>query len=73
MRIYEHQDYYITEAQANGGKAGKGNNKTTSIQVRQQMQGGYLVLASYNYPIGDTAKRDKAIEKAKAYIHDWTD
>lgn len=67
MKIEDYRDYTIFDSDGHG-KATKGTKKTTSIQVRQYMQEGYLLLKSISYPVGDLVKRKAAIEKARKYI-----
>ena len=64
-------DYAIWESDGHG-KTGKGYKKTTGIQVRQYMPGGgYILMNTFNFPIGNKDKRDEAIAKARACIKSW--
>lgn len=70
MKIETLNGFVIYESDGHG-KATKGNKKTTGIQVRQYLNQGYLLLANFSYPVGDTAKRNAAIEKARNYINEY--
>lgn len=59
--------YQIWESDGHG-KNGKGLKKTSGIQVREYISDGYLLLANYSFPVGDIAKRNAAIAKARDYI-----
>lgn len=50
------------------GKATKGDKKTSSIQVRQPMRNGYLLLNTVSFPVDDKEKMKLAIEKSRKYI-----
>lgn len=67
MKIESLNGFSIWESDGHG-KTVKGRKKTTSIQVREMMTGGYLLLATFSFPIGNTEKRNAAIEKARKYI-----
>lgn len=54
IRIYE---------PTSGGKAGKGQNKTSTIQVHMHNR----IAAAFRFDVSDHASRDRAIEKAKAW------
>lgn len=71
MKIQSLNGMVIFESDGHG-KACNGAKKTTGIQVRQYMVEGYLLLNTFNYPIGDNDKRNKAIEKARKYILEST-
>lgn len=46
-----------------GGKAGKGCNKTGSIQIRD----GFRILKQFRFQVGKQPSYMKAIDKAKAF------
>lgn len=54
------------------GKTTIGSKKQSSIQVRQPLSHGYLLLFTAVFPVGNKIKRDKAIEKARQYIIEST-
>lgn len=64
--------FQIWESDGHGrsvGTPGHYSKKTTGIQVREYIRAGeYLLLKTINFPVGDTIKRNKAIEKAREYI-----
>lgn len=47
-----------------GGKAGKGFNKTSSLQVLR----GNLMVRQFRFVVGDAASRKAAIEKARQFV-----
>lgn len=51
-----------------GGKAGRGRNVSSTIQVRKQIPNGYLVVQQYRYVVGAEGSRERAVEKAEKYI-----
>lgn len=46
-----------------GGKAGKGRNRTSTIQVRR----GGVIVKQYRFPMDNEEKRKKAIQRAKDF------
>lgn len=50
-----------------GGKAGKGNNKTASVQVRQPVNGGYLIRKIFRYKVRDRSSLTEARAKASLW------
>lgn len=48
-----------------GGKAGKGHNKTSTIQVIYE---GIMVAKQIRYTVADPASKNKAIKKALEYV-----
>jgi hypothetical protein len=65
----EYKGYTIKQASQTGGKAGKGNNKTSTIQVRQELKEGYLLRKQIRYKVDDPEGMKNAVQKAK----DWAD
>ena len=70
-----YKDYKILDSLPSGGKAGKGYNKTTSVQAcewvsidRHTGEKLYSVRRYFRFPVGDAIKRRNAIAKAKAWI-----
>lgn len=59
-------DFYLCESQGHG-KSVKGLKITSSIQVREPMPGGYLLLRSVKFKVGDKEGRDNAIAIAANY------
>lgn len=57
--------YTIREAKRTGGKAGKGHNKTSTIQVYYKRY--YIVVKSFRYTMNDMVSKERAIEKAVAF------
>ena len=60
----------IFESKNTGGKAGKGFNKTETIQVIEKINNGYLIKKQFRYYTNDNLSRHKAIVKAEKYISD---
>lgn len=58
------KNYSVRLARSSGGKAGKGNNKTSTIQVWYE---GYLVVKQIRYNVGDKESEGIAIKKAVSY------
>lgn len=52
-----------------GGKAGKGFNKTATIQVREPFNSDtYLLRKQIRYKVGDQTSRFRAVQKAREVI-----
>lgn len=52
-----------------GGKAGKGHNKTASVQVRQSLgPDSYLLKKQFRFTVGNDGSFDRAFTKAVHYI-----
>ncbi len=66
----DYKGYVIRQADSAGGKAGRGHNKTSTIQVREPMPDGYLLKKSFRWRVADRNSLNKAIEKAKKYVDD---
>jgi len=65
----KHKGYEIAESKRTGGKAGKGHNKTATIQVHELLhQDGFLLKKQFRFFIGDFKSRYSAIQKAKLFI-----
>lgn len=71
----QYKGYEIAESNNRGGKAGRGYNKTASIQVREWLsidretgEKLYSVVKHFSFPVGDSEKRQAAIAKARAWI-----
>lgn len=57
--------YTIRHAKKTGGKAGKGNNKTSTIQVYFKRY--YTVIKSFVYKVDDVFSLMTAVNKAEAF------
>jgi len=63
--------YTIVPANARGGRAGRGHNATSTIQVREDVNDtSYLLKAQFRYTVDSTASRNRAIAKARLWV-DW--
>lgn len=58
-------ELYVPES---GGKAGKGHNITSSLQVRLNN----VICKQFRFFLGDPVSTKTAIEKAKSYIREAT-
>lgn len=65
----QYRGYTIAESRPTGGKAGKGHNKTATIQVREPAgDSGYLLKKQFRFPVDDDFKCKMAYQKAKAFV-----
>lgn len=55
---------YDIHVPTSGGKAGKGRNKTTSLQIRR----GNAIAKQFTFVLADEASRSKVTAKAKKWI-----
>lgn len=62
MTIYK--GYIIKNAKSTGGKAGKGHNKTSTIQVMKDN----MLIKHFRFLVGNSYSEWKAKEDAKQYI-----
>jgi len=70
MTVYKN-NVKIVEARPTGGKAGKKFNKTSTIQVIDDMSNlGYVKLKQFRFNIKDKASKQRALDKAGEYIKD---
>lgn len=60
--------YALKFARNTGGKAGKGRNKTSTVQVVQRVGEGYRVLKQFRFRVGDIASQRRAVDRAGAFI-----
>jgi hypothetical protein len=52
-----------------GGKAGKGFNKTATVQVHEPFNAeSYLLRKQIRYTVGDRASLEKAMQKARTFV-----
>lgn len=65
-----HKGFQIALASDRGGKAGKGCNKTSTVQVRWPCNGGYTVEKQIRFRVGDDASLKKAVTKALQFADD---
>jgi hypothetical protein len=66
----QYKGYVIADASKSGGKAGRGKNSTSTIQVRDPLStGGYLLHHHFRYKVDSTESRERAVAKA----HSWVD
>lgn len=58
----------IRRAKRTGGKAGKGYNKTSTIQVLEVHEDYYVKLAQFRFKTDDIESYYAAIDKARQYV-----
>lgn len=47
-----HKGFQIATASSTGGKAGRGHNKTSTVQVRWPQNGGYTIEKQIRFKVG---------------------
>jgi hypothetical protein len=63
-----YKGYEIRES-SGGGKAGRGCNKTGTIQVREPFNAThYLLKKQIRFTVGDPTSRLRAVQKAREHI-----
>jgi hypothetical protein len=63
-----YKGYEIRES-SGGGKAGRGCNKTGTIQVREPLQPPYYLLKKQiRFKVSDPTSRFRAVQKAREHI-----
>jgi hypothetical protein len=64
-----YKGFKIVQSNPRGGKAGRGCNKTATIQVHEDFNAtSYLLIKQVRFTVGDDASRQRAIQKAKDHI-----
>lgn len=66
MKVWEHRGYEF-HVPTSGGKAGKGCNVTSTVQVRA----GSQILKQFRFKVADVLSRARAIDKAKAFLQTY--
>lgn len=62
---------YFTDSNDRGGKAGRGKNKTATIQVCERIRvGHHFLLKQFRYTTGLIDSKEMAISKARKFIAD---
>lgn len=65
----KYKGYEIVQANRRGGKAGRGCNKTTSLQIREPLMGtNYLLVKQIRFKLEHATSAVKAMAKAMAII-----
>lgn len=68
-----YRGYEIADSNGRGGKAGKGHNKTATIQVREPLRPGeYLLLKQFRYKVDDLDSGFVALMCALNYVNSLT-
>lgn len=63
------QSYHIQIANPTGGKAGKGKNKTSTVQVIDDTDTDNAFLVhSFRFKVGDMESRIRAFDKAEKWV-----
>lgn len=65
MKLIDLEGGYSIHLPESGGKAGKGHNKTSTIQLRKESGGGYLIVASKRFTMDDPESRKAALRKVR--------
>ena len=65
---FKHLGYTVLYSNSTGGKAGKGLNKTSTLQVIEKIPPGYFIKKQFRFTVGNKESENKAIEKAKIFI-----
>jgi hypothetical protein len=64
-----YKGFKIVQSNSRGGKAGRGCNKTATIQVQEDFNAtSYLMLKQIRFKVGDTAALSAAVQKAKDFV-----
>lgn len=58
----------IRHAKNTGGKAGKGCNKTSTLQVVELFSNGAMLLKQFRYTVNDIESYYTALDKARGYV-----
>lgn len=66
MKIADYKGHTIEMASPSGGKAGKGNNRTSTIRIFTA--GGNVILKAFRFVVGDDDSFRSAGRKAREYI-----
>jgi hypothetical protein len=66
--------YQIQRSSPRGGKAGRGFNKSGTVQVIEPIGNGrYLLVAQFRYSTGNNDQILKAMSKAQLWVSSHTD
>jgi len=66
--MYYKNNIKIVEARPTGGKAGRHYNKTSTIQVIDDMSNlGYIKLKQFRFKTNDKASKQRAMERAEKF------
>jgi len=68
----KYKGYIIAESKPTGGKAGKGHNKSATIQVRECTNGGFFLYKQFRYVFSDLQSKNGAIIKAMSFVDTCT-
>jgi hypothetical protein len=62
--------YEIAKSNGRGGKAGRDQNKTATIQVRDTtwMDGGYVLCKQFRFIVGSAESEKAALKKARDWV-----
>lgn len=69
--MIEYKGYIIVESNERGGKAGRGFNKTKTLQVRENNGNGFLIKKQVTFTVGDSDSYSKAEDKCRKYIDEY--
>jgi hypothetical protein len=64
-----YKGFKIVQSNSRGGKAGRGCNKTATIQVHEDFNAtSYLMIKQITFTVGNEESRQKAVQKARDFI-----
>jgi hypothetical protein len=66
MHIANYKGHVVQTASSTGGKAGKGCNKTSTIQVFKE--GGQVIVKAFRFNVGNDESFKSAVRKARVFI-----
>jgi len=61
-------DYHIQDAKSTGGKAGRGRNKTSTVQVFEVIGDFGYLKKQIRFDVNDFQSHERAKEKARAWV-----
>lgn len=68
--MINYKGYIIAESNESGGKAGRGQNKTKTLQVRLELGNGYLIKKQVTFTVGDPQSYNRAEDKCRKFVDD---
>lgn len=58
----------VCRSDSRGGKAGRGKNKTATVQVREPIRNGWIIKKQFRFEVGNTESYVAAEQKAWQYV-----
>jgi hypothetical protein len=72
MIIFE-DNYFLIRIPESGGKAGKGKNKTSTVQFLLRAGSRWMIHYHTRFTVGDTDSKARAIQRAKDKKKEYID